>query len=283
MTSAEYYGFPEGTNLSILYLPHYLEDKPNFHCPSSMLNAFYYYGGEYIPPLDTSEVTTMSNMFSNCQNLTSLDSSTWDTSKVTTMNYMFTNCRNLSEIKGIESWDTSKVTTMGNMFESCQNLTSLDSSNWDTSKVTTMSYMFSNCHNLSEIKGIESWDTSKVTTMDYMFNNCKKLSTLSTIKADNLKFSSYSSPFGTSDNTILYSWGGFINLKNSWNGTYCVNKLTALSHQSLVNIINGLYDFVGNGVTPTSSQGIIKFGSTHLARLTEEEIAIATNKGWTLT
>lgn len=256
MTSAEYYGFPEGTNLSILYLPHYLEDKPNFHCPNNMRYTFNYYGGEYIPPLDTSEVTNMSNMFNNCQNLISLDSSTWDTSKVTDMDYMFNNCQKLSEIKGIESWDTSKVTRMDYMFYSCQNLTSLD---------------------------VSGWDTSKVTDMNYMFSYCKKLSTLSTIKADNLKISSYGSPFGANDNTILSSWGGFINLKNSWNGTYCVDKLTALSHQSLVNIINGLYDFVGNGVTPTSSQGIIKFGSTHLARLTEEEIAIATNKGWTLT
>lgn len=101
--------------------------------------------------IDTSEVTDMSNMFNNCQNLTALDLSAWDTSKVTDMSYMFSGCYKLLEIKGIESWDTSKVTDMNYMFSDCQ-LTALDLSAWDLSKVTNMERMFDNCKSLEEIR-----------------------------------------------------------------------------------------------------------------------------------
>lgn len=181
----------------------------------------------------------------------------------------------------IPELDTSNVNDMGNMFYNCTNFISLDLSNWDTGNVTNMDEMFYACSSLKTLD-LSNWDTSKVTSMNNMFNGCTNLTSLSSIRADSLSISSYNSPFGSSNNTALVDFGGFINLKNSWNGSYCVDKLTALSHQSLINILNGLYDFTGNGETPTSSQGKIKFGSTHLAKLSDDEKAIATNKGWTL-
>ena len=254
MTLQEYYNFPEGIVPQLKGIPHWLEDKPNFPCPTDMSYAFAFYKGTSIPELDTSNVANMTYMFNQCQNLTSLDLSSWDTSKVTNMNSMFYYCRNLTSLD-VSNWDTSKITNMSSMFYYCEKLTSLDLSNWDTSKVTNMNDMFSTCN---------------------------KLETLSSIRADSLSISSYSSPFGGSNNTTLVNFGGFINLKTSWNGSYCLDKLTALSHQSLINILNGLYDFTGNNQTPTSSQGKLKLGSTHLANLSDDEKAIATNKGWTL-
>ena len=151
----------------------------------------------------------------------------------------------------------------------------------DTSKVTNMNYMFGYCSNLTSLD-LSNWDTSKVTNMNYMFGNCSNLTSLSSIRADSLSIPSWESPFGSATNSKLVDFGGFINLKSSWDGIYCLDRLTALSHHSLVNILNGLYDFTGNGETPTSSQGKIKFGSSHLANLSDEEKAIATNKGWVL-
>lgn len=55
--------------------------------------------------------------------------------------------------------------------------------------------------------------------------------------------------------------------------TYC-NKLT---HDSLMSIINHLKDYSGSGNTYTLSMGAI-----NLAKLTDGEKAIATQKGWTL-
>lgn len=281
MTLREYYKFPEDANVDLVYIPHWLEDKPNFPCPTNMTDAFSNSGINYVPPIDTSKVTNMQSMFSQCKRLMFVDLSGWDVSNVTTMTYMFNYCTSLTSLD-LSNWDTSKVVVMSNMFYNCEKLISVYGiSNWDTSKVNKMDYMFYNCYVLANID-LSNWDTSKVNDMSNMFGGCSKLTSLSSLRADSLIISSYGSPFGSSNNTTLVDFGGFINLKSSWNGSYCVDKLTALSHQSLINILNGLYDFTGNGVTPTSSQGKLKLGATHLATLSDDEKAIATNKGWTL-
>lgn len=62
-------------------------------------------------------------------------------------------------------------------------------------------------------------------------------------------------------------------------GKLDISHLTQLEHSSLMVIINGLYDYVGAG---SSGTRYIKLGDANLAKLTDEEKAIATNKGWTL-
>ena len=84
------------------------------------------------------------------------------------------------------------------------------------------------------------------------------------------------------------------NLKytNTFNGCYYVKNLVihgvigqnisvkdsnSLSHDSLMSIINALKDITGDGVTRTCT-----LGAGNLAKLTDEEKAVATEKGWTL-
>ena len=86
-------------------------------------------------------------------------------------------------------------------------------------------------------------DTSNVTNMGNMFYKCTSL-------------------------TIL---GGFKGLKTDLNLSVS-NKLT---HESLMNVIN----YAAN---VTSSRKTLTLGSTNLDKLSIEEKAIATNKGWTL-
>ena len=62
-------------------------------------------------------------------------------------------------------------------------------------------------------------------------------------------------------------------------GTIDISHLTQLDHNSLLVIINGLYDYIGAG---SSGTRYIKLGATNLAKLSDEEKAIATNKGWTI-
>ena len=61
--------------------------------------------------------------------------------------------------------------------------------------------------------------------------------------------------------------------KNNFNVSYC----TQLTHDSLMSIINALKDYSGSGTTYT-----VTLGTTNLEKLTDEEKAIATRKGWTL-
>ena len=63
---------------------------------------------------------------------------------------------------------------------------------------------------------------------------------------------------------------------------YNLKACTKLSLESLVNALSKLYDFTAAGETPGSGQGTLTLGSTNYNKLTEDQIAIGTNKGWTI-
>ena len=71
---------------------------------------------------NTSEVTTLNQMFIHCRNLNTLDLSYFNTSKVTIMEQMFYNCKNLSSIYVGNGWDISNVTKGNDMFLGCQSI-----------------------------------------------------------------------------------------------------------------------------------------------------------------
>jgi len=126
--------------------------------------------------LNTSEVTDMSYMFSNCESLTSLDVSTFNTSKVTSMAVMFWGCTKLTSLD-VSNFNTSNVTSMQSMFGHSNNLTSLDLSGFDTHNVTVMYEMFSDCWQLKTLD-LGGFNTSKVTSMRAMFYGCTDLETI---------------------------------------------------------------------------------------------------------
>ena len=126
--------------------------------------------------LNTSEVTDMSYMFSNCENLTSLNVSHFNTSKVTSMALMFYGCTRLTSLD-VSNFNTSKVTSMRSMFGHCRSLTILDLSGFDTHNVTVMYEMFRDCWQLTTLD-LGGFNTFKVTSMRGMFFNCTELETI---------------------------------------------------------------------------------------------------------
>ncbi len=116
--------------------------------------------------LNTSEVTKMSWMFTNCKKLTSLDLSHFNTSKVTSMNSMFGACWGLTSLD-FSSFNTSKVTNMYNMFYGCTNLRTIYvGSGWSMAAVTSSSDMFFNCTSLVGGQGT-TYNSSNPTDMTY--------------------------------------------------------------------------------------------------------------------
>ena len=142
---------------------------------------------------NTSQVTNMYEMFWGCIDLTSLDVSHFDTSQVTNMSEMFDGCHSLTSLD-VSHFDTSQVTDMGFMFSFCKNLTSLDVSHFDTSQVTDMMFMFSDCHNLTNLD-VSHFDTSQVTNMYMMFSNCYRLTILDLSNWDTSKDTDMSEMF----------------------------------------------------------------------------------------
>lgn len=74
--------------------------------------------------------------------------------------------------------------------------------------------------------------------------------------------------YGANNLTTL---GGFTGLKVN----FVLSDCTVLTKESILNVINEAADV-------TASPKGLYLGETNLAKLTDEEKAIATSKGWTL-
>ena len=221
-----------------------------------------------IPDLYNFEsATDMSYMFYNCKNITTI--SPIDTSNATNMERMFAYC---SQLTTIPTLDTSNVSNMSHMFDGCtdklQSIPSLDTSN-----VTTMNGMFSSCRKLQSIPNL---NTSNVDNMSEMFGYCYELTTIPMLNCSNVTNMSYF--FGYLNINTLTYLGGFKDLKISVTSDF-LNLCPNLTVESLMNVIINIYDLTANGLSGKS----LKFGSTNLNKLSEEQIAVATAKGWTLT
>lgn len=151
---------------------------------------------------------------------------------------------NILETQGIQL-DISTATSINSMFQySSFTEISIDLSNWGESKKNT--YLCADCDNLEKVFLKMAADT---------FIN--------------------SNWFSNDDKITEITIDGVIG-KNNFNVTYCPN----LTHDSLMSIINALKDYSSEDAPSTSMK--VSFGSTNLAKLTDAEKAIATEKGWTL-
>ena len=150
------------------YAPTSLEQ---FFSGSSTLETIS--GLEY---LNTANVMDMSDMFADCQKLSSLDLSKFNTEKVTDMRGMFYGCQKLSSLD-LSKFNTEKVTNMSSMFEDCLELSSLDLSNFNTKEVKHMNSMFRGCSALTSLD-LSNFNTEKVESMGNMFEGCSALTSL---------------------------------------------------------------------------------------------------------
>lgn len=209
---------------------------------------FYYFGGknlDFINKLDTSKVTNMKYMFSNCNKLKTIDLSNFNTENVTDMSYMFSNCNKLQTID-LSNFNTSKVTDMSYMFNYCEELSPLNLSNFDTSKVTNMSNMFYRCRKLTELD-VSSFNTSNVTDMGSMFYNLYNLETLNLSNFNTNKVTRARDMFQSCSHLkTLIIPDGF--LKNITDATWLFNYCSALTNLDTTkldfsNVTNAYYCF----------------------------------------
>lgn len=194
---------------------------------------------------------------------------------------MFNACINLEDIDDLPS--TSNVINMVSMFRYCSKLTSVPE--MDTSKVTNMSTMFMGCTGLASIPKL---NTSNVTDMSNMFNGCTGLTSIPSLNCS--KITNTSNVFGYTKIPLI-NIGGFLNLgknynisSNANNTQYTLNLsyLTDLTEESLINVLNNLYDIAAKGC---KAQQVV-LGATNLAKLTsaagQTALSNAQTKGWTI-
>lgn len=255
---------------------------------------------------DTAD-NSLIGMFQHCRSLKELDLSVWDTStwKLKNANAVFANCRSLEEIKGISTWETDTwiLTTTASMFERCENLRMLDLSGWVTSgwALTTVASMFAYCRNLSDISSINAWDTTgwALTTMAYMFLMCSSLKTvdLSAWDASGWNVTSVYQIIDTARSMETFLFPENLSLASATNTNYVVTEqyslktcnfysgvkinlacrgsyMPLISRESLLALVNKLPSLTVSRTLTLQQQNRLK--------LTPEEIAIATQKGWTV-
>ena len=223
-----------------------------------------------IPQLNTSSVSFMSSMFEGCSSLTAIPP--MDTKNVTNTGGMFKNCTSLTAIPPM---DTKNVTDMhgwmGGMFEGCSSLTAIPP--MDTKNVTDMRSLFEGCSSLTTIPQL---NTSSVKRTGYMFNDCSSLTSIPLLDFSSVTEIGYMFGFGFLNK--LTDLGGFKDLKANAS-SYFLDRVPNATVESLMNVINNLYDLTANGLSGKT----INFGTTNLNKLTDEQKAVAINKGWTLT
>lgn len=174
-------------------------------------------------------------------------------------------------IKKIPQIDISNVVGGTHLFSNFSGITEFPQ--MDYSNIEVADYMFNQCDNLQKLENI---NLNKTTSAVACFNFDRKLHTIINLNISSIvsdkKYDEWDSP-------VNYIFCACVSLKNlSFVGSinveidfsYCSN----LTHDSLINIINAL--------ATTNSTKSICLCSESLALLSDDEKAIATNKGWSI-
>lgn len=234
---------------------------------TSMANAFASYQGDVIPSITflSNKVTNFSSCFASCINITTIPQI--DTSNGTNFSFMFSGCSKLTEMPLI---NTSKGTNFNSMFSGCPSLETIPEI--DTSNGTNFSNMF-NTSSFSNLKTIPKLNLSKATNVSNMIRTSAGGNQSYFVHLENLGgFENLGEAYLTTS-SANYSNYTFSVLGNVTGAAY-----HNLTHESLMNVINYLYDIGAKGC---NTQQLI-LGSVGIGKLTAEEIAIATSKGWTV-
>lgn len=176
------------------------------------------------------------------------------------------------------------------MFYECNNLKSFPYV--DTSNLISTYYMFYD----TDLTTIPHLDLGNVRNISLMLAYCSKLTSVPLIDCSSVISQSPFKGTDTGSGEIFNGYpnltylGGFKNLKASWNH-YFLNHLGYLTLDSVMNVINNLYDWSGNtdGIASLKDGTLYDFGTSHQLRigkylyeLSDEQKAVATLKGWTL-
>lgn len=208
-----------------------------------------------------------SEMFYGCRALEQAPD--FNALRVSNMGQMYYNCYVLQTVP---SYNILECVSMGEMFYGCSNLTSVgdmdeNPDNW----LRDVSRMFQGCVNLTTAPRIK---TTHVQYFNNMFYGCSSLHTVPEYDASSATNLNYIFEYAES----IVNFGGLKNLKIDFNG---IRNCSYLSYESIINVLNRLYDFRGNGDSTTTRTLQLNYNS--MAQLSDEDKAIATNKGWILT
>lgn len=172
--------------------------------------------------------------------------------------FLFDACWNLKHIQTIEFKNCTDY-DLSYMFVRCYSLICPEL--FDTAAAKNMKAMFLSCYNLETIP---PYNTDNVNNLSYMLSECYCLKSVPAINMTNV----------TDANKMLEKCSSLeqLHMKNI-GCNLDISASTKFTAEALVEVMNNLKTLPGKTLT---------MGAANLAKLTDEQKAIATGKGWTL-
>lgn len=259
------------------------ENYPLYLSDTTVLSYMFYNSSdtEKIPDMDTSKAIKMSSMFDGCNNLKSIPKI--DTSNATDIDNIFYGCYLITEVPEL---DISKAKSLKGMFQHCYSLKSIPRSILDNCFKPELTHYyqfyyfgFCYCYRLTELLDldIKAGYTSTNNLFFYTFDYCSSLRRL-TFKTNEDNTPIVTSMSGQTIDLTKYV-GYFSNSSTAQKYAGDIDWTTSASksfynRDSMLETIKSL---------PIVTNCTIKFKREQGQLLTEDEIAIATSKGWTVT
>lgn len=221
---------------------------------------------EAVFDIKTKGMTDFSELFKGYKGEDLIGVEKLNTSKVKRFRSTFSECPEITELD-LSAWDISSAENVERMFQDTPKLTKLDISTWKLPEaVNSMVSMFYSC-GVDNLDCLKNWDVSNIKKMDNMIYSCKNLKSLDLSSWDVGNVISFGNFCSFCD--VLEDFKAPKNIKTSIRCDY-----TKLNYESLMSIINNL--------APVETTQTLTIGSALLNKLSAEDIAIATQKGWTV-
>lgn len=237
------------------------------------------------PNFDTSNMTSASSLFINCAKLRNVSLSI-DSSKKYSFSETFRNCENLHNVsfdntpKIDPAYNPMKYTFFDAMLHAVDGETF---PYMDTSEVTYFDHTFAvtTGKQQSALRTIPTYDLSSVsfvTSMNTIFEN-RLIREIPDLILPELTESNWNYLFKSKNGSFYFFKGNTALSKLHFTdiyGSLDISVSTQFTREALLEIIGNLRDMTG------STSLTLTLGETNLAKLTEEDIALATEKNWTV-
>lgn len=203
---------------------------------------------------------------------------------------LFRECNTLQAVMQME---LGTATNASYLFSNCYSLQAV--AQMDTSAIITTSYMFSNCYSLQALPAL---DTRAMRSAGYTFRGCASLKSLSLLNTAN---AATLASFFSGCSALTECALDISNLGNSpaliagmLDGCYSLERVSITANADVtiaggVNLLNAALSYAAiltllDGLpTLTTAQTLTLTGNPGASQLTEEDIAAAAQKNWTVT
>lgn len=251
----------------LLYSCRSLSSVGNVIIGDNTVVTYLFYGCRNLSTIQSIQIgncTSLSNLYLGSTKVSTLPF--FDTSHVTVFSSAFrSEAGEYNSISKIPLYDTSNGVDFCYMLYGMRGMTECPA--FDFSKATCISNLFQECTKMTRIG---NFCTPLVESIRETFVGCEKLTTI-----ERLDWSGATTISGNCFyRCYMLTTIGFEGTINAaLNLSYC----SRLSYETLIKLLNVLADRTAEDTVLT-----LKLGTTNLNKLTDEEKAIATAKGWTL-